>query len=126
MSKAPLKLEDVQHWRQMQESETLRGVDLKGEVTVTIRNVIVSAEFCGAGGKQKKMPALEFNGTDKKLGLCTVNAATIAGRYGNKPLDWIGKRITLYPLDGVWFGERKPAVRVRGVVPAAKQQEAAQ
>lgn len=117
MSKTPT-LQEVQHWRQMTESESLRGVDLCGkDVTLTIKNVIVSAEFHGAGGKAKKMPALEFERTDKKLGLCTVNMATIAMIHGPKPADWIGKRITLFPQDGTWFGERKPAVRIRPTAP---------
>jgi hypothetical protein len=114
-----LKLEEVVHWRQMTESDSLRGVDLGGkDWTLTIKAVLTGAEFTGGDGKKKILPALEFAETPKKLGMCSANCLSIAAMYGPKPMGWVGKRITVYGKDGVWFGERKPAVRIRDVKPS--------
>jgi hypothetical protein len=121
-------LEEIEHWKQMIPSEYLRGVDLiDGDETWTIKAVKVSTVF-KSGNKEKLKPSISFVETDKIWGPSVTAFTTIAGLYGKRPVEWIGKRVTLFAEDGVrnpTDGKTGLGVRVRPVVPAAARTVAA-
>lgn len=76
-------------------------------------------------GKSKGEMVLRFKGTTKKFVCNKTNATLIAGIYGTRAEEWIGKRITLYPTRCLAFGETVDCIRVRDTAPAAPQAPAA-
>ena len=75
-------------------------------------------------GKQIKA-ILSFKETDRQLVLAKINAICIAGMFGRRCPDWIGKRVTFYATDKLMplptaKGEDKFCVRVWGSPDLAK------
>ena len=60
-------------------------------------------------------PVLAFEETEKMLALRPVNEIlSIYALHENKPKRWPGKKLTLYPVVGDWFGQKNVcAIRVR-------------
>jgi hypothetical protein len=115
------------HWRELQDSDYLRAVDLKGrDVTLTIEKV-VGGKITGTGGKKSKKPLCYFKeGRDPKpLGLNSTNCKAIAAMYGDQVEQWSGKRITLYPTKTDFGGETVDCIRVRPQRPAERNNRAA-
>lgn len=128
--------------RELKGKDWLRGEDLKGkDVNLTIDRavrILVSAkeEYWDEEAQKKKTrwekepaPVLYFremvarNKADPlqpnmKMFLNSTNIDTISAMHGEDSKDWPEKRITLYPLPGTWFGEKREAIRVRSKAPA--------
>ena len=105
-------------YRSMYDREYLGEWDLAGrEVTVTIREV-KGGELTAQGGRKSKKPIVYFS-TDKGValdkGLCLnkTNGKMIAGLYGTKTEEWIGKRITMYPAMTQFGSDTMPCIRVK-------------
>ena len=95
--------------------------DLGGkDVTITIASVKVGKlrkPNTEPDAKKDKKPILFFKGTDKGMILNATNAATLASLYGNKPAEWVGKRVTLYATTTSAFGKMVDCIRIRTKVP---------
>lgn len=96
------------------------------DVTVTIREVR-AVKVQNADKKPQKKPIVFFKESkdDRGLVLCKTNGKVIAGMFGNRTEDWIGKRITLYSTMVDAFGQTVEAIRIRPKPPtvAAKPGE---
>lgn len=105
--------------------EHLRGVDLRGQdVNLTIAGVAMEPVKCmdDRSGQVKWIEeqrlVARFRETDKKLIVNQTNAQLIATALGTGETDdWAGRRITVYPKPGKWFGKVQDALRVRHVAP---------
>lgn len=84
------------------------------DVPVVIEAVALEA----VGDEGKRQLVLSFVGRQRRLGLNTTNAESIAALYGRETDGWIGKSITLYPDPNVmWAGKKVGGVRVRPIPP---------
>lgn len=105
----------------------LKAVEFQGrEVTLVISAVDLEEMPDKKGNKVNKdgervkvKPLVTFakpNGqpVEKQLVLNRTNAECLKGMFGRKVAQWVGKRVTLYPVTVEAFGEEKPAIRVRG------------
>lgn len=108
------------HYRSMYEDNgMLYACHLNGkDVTLTIKRVTAGA-ITGAKGKSDKKPIVEFEKTDKKLGLNKTNGRTIATLYGPDVEKWAGKRITVYATTTEFGREQVECIRVRPMIPNA-------
>ena len=111
-------------------SDYLGAADLmaKGreEATLTIASVQMQ-DLMMQGGKTNRKAVLMFKETPKKMVLNKTNINTLVNLYGCKGEDWMGKRITVYhTTTNVGAKKNQPCLRVRPVVPAAKQDQQAQ
>lgn len=105
-------------------NEWLSAVDLKGkDVTLTVHSIKVEEMPHG----DEVRPVLRFAELEqrpkdkrKRLGLNKTNATAIASLYGREAMDWIGKRVTLYPTTCSAFGEVVDCIRVRPTKPHEK------
>lgn len=116
------------HYERMFPSKYIRASDLCGKnVTLTIQRVAV-ADLTRVGGAREALPHLWFDETDKMMVLNKTNARTIAELYGPDTDNWPGKRVTLYPADGVpaFGGGTTTAIRLRDRVPSPRRNPAGQ
>jgi len=91
----------------------LRAIDLKGKaITVTIANVYME-EMEDKKGKKKK-PIVSFVGKKLEMVLVKTNGECLKAMFGEVVKNWVGKRITLYPVMVDAFGEMKLAIRILG------------
>lgn len=72
--------------------------------------------------KKERKPLIWFVGADGELTkkgwiVNKTNGATIAGMYGPKPADWIGKRVTLFATTCSVGGRTVECIRVRPKIP---------
>ena len=102
-----------EHWRILAGKEYLIGEMLdKKEVTLTIERV-ERTEIQNQKGKETK-PVAFFKGTNQRLVLNVTNMAAIAQELATPyPEEWVGKQITLRPVDGVFFGKKQVVIRVK-------------
>lgn len=99
----------------------------RDEITATI-SAVEFEELTMEGGKKDTKAIITFAGMKKKFILSAkANAKAISKLYGTVMNDWVGKRITIYhTVTNVGREKDVPCLRVRPVVPAAKQAQQAQ
>jgi hypothetical protein len=110
-----------EHWRALMGKTYLVAEILNGkEATMTIgtakKEPVIKIQETKKQRKEvfEDKLVLRFKGTDFKLVLNVTNAETIANVLGSGyPVDWIGQQITLYPIQGKFFGEEKEAIRIK-------------
>lgn len=87
------------------------------EFTFTIKAVHAPNTVKAGDGKLINKPILEFEGTPKKYVLGAKEnqrAIAYATGEGTNTAKWPGKKVTLYPVRGDFFGQRNvTALRVR-------------
>ena len=97
----------------------LRGEDLQRggkwcEFTLTIGSIDAPSTVKAADGKMIDRPIVSFAEAEKKLIVGKTNERLIKAQLGQVPKERIGKKITVYPVVGNWFGVKNAiAVRVR-------------
>lgn len=91
-----------------------------GEYTLAIKDVHPENTVKSADGKLIDKPVLEFAETEKRMVLGVTNQRLAKCSMGtSKPKAWVGKKLTLYPSQGNWFGQADVvAIRIR--VPSGK------
>ena len=105
-------------YRGMYDRDYIGAWDLQGrDVVVTIARV-EAKELVSQGNRKNKKPVVYFDGTEKGLALNKTNGKAIAGMYGTKTEDWIGRKITIYATRTQMGGEEVDCVRVRPTPPA--------
>jgi hypothetical protein len=96
-------------------------VDAEGrpvDVAVTITKV-EAKKVKGPRGESLK-PVISFEGKERSLLANKTNSRTIAGMYGPKTEEWIGKRITMYPTMTNSPDGEVECIRVRPTPPPDK------
>lgn len=101
--------------------EYLRGEDLQKDFkwcqfSLTIAKVIPPGAVKAADGTVIDRPIIEFEKAEKRFIVGKTNQRLITVHMGSKPEQWIGQRLTLFPVKGDWFGV-KDAIAVRVRVP---------
>lgn len=82
------------------------------EVTLTIGNVELEEMEDRKGMRVK--PIVTFRETKRQMVLNRTNAECLKGLFGRKVADWVGKRVTFYPITVEAFGAPTLAIRVKG------------
>ncbi len=105
--------EQKKHWRQLAGKQHLIGEMLNGkEVTLTIKTA-GQEELQSQRGVEKKL-VISFEETDQKLVVNTTNAKSISKISGSGFVsDWIGVKVTLYPVRGTFFGQEQEVIRIK-------------
>lgn len=104
------------------DSSVLRVWHLRGkERTFKILGVArLESTFKGQDTKQPLVGLEDRHGAPVlPLALNKTNAKTIAALYGNNPLKWAGKTITLYPTTTDVGGATTECIRVRPTIPGS-------
>ncbi len=101
------------HWRLAAGKEYLVGEMLDGkEITLTIDKV-ERIEIQNQKGKEIK-PVAFFKATEQRLVLNVTNMAAIAQQIGTPYIEeWVGQKITLRPVEGVFFGKKQVVIRIK-------------
>jgi hypothetical protein len=108
---------DSTDWRSMFDREFLGAWDLGGkDVTVTIAKVEAQI-LVAQGNKKNKKPVIHFEGKEKGMVLNKTNSKIVAAMYGNDTVNWLGKRITLYPTLTTFGNESMECIRIRPLIP---------
>ena len=99
----------------------LRGEDLQrdgkwAEFTLEVAEVLEPGTVRAADKTLIDKPIIAFVGAEKRFVLGTTNQRLIACQLGNKPTQWVGRKLTLYPATGNWFGV-KDAITIRVRIP---------
>ena len=105
-------------------NEWIRAADLRGQdVALTISSV--SQERLKTTQGESLAVVVEFAEMDKrptserKRFVCNkTNAKTSAKLYGTDVVDWVDRRVTLFPTRCEAFGEMVDCIRIRPEVPA--------
>lgn len=115
-------LRDFPHVDLLFPSKYLCAADLRGrDVVVTIEAIAPRDELLRQGGAKEYKPVMRLVGKTKALVLNKTNAKAIAKLYGNEVTAWLGKAITIYPTRVKFGRDDVDAIRVRPVVPSAKE-----
>ncbi len=103
------------HWKLLFPSEFLAAADLRGrDYALTIASVSVDELPLAGTTKKERRPVLRFKETPKKVVLNKTNAKAIAKTLGNHTVEWVGKKVTLYPTMTKFGGADVECIRVRG------------
>jgi len=102
-------------------------IPLSGEAVMTIKAVGSTVFKATEKEPERTQPTLEFNETDKILGLNKTNREKLAEMFGHTTpqgyldvdaAELIGKQIALYKQKTDFQGTKVDSVRIRGVRPA--------
>lgn len=114
---ADQQLDHRDHYEALFDKQYLRWFNLQGrEVTVEIEKVEKDVELTMRGGIKSKKPVVHFKGKDKPLVLNATNCNSIAHLLGNRPSQWIGKRIVLYPTTTKMFDNDLKTMKTVGCI----------
>jgi hypothetical protein len=95
-------------------SKYLSCDDLKGRtITVKIASVDMEPVQMSDGSEEVK-PVIRFEKANKAFIGGKTNDYSIAVLLSRKPLDWVGKRITLMPGTTTFGRDIKPCIRIAG------------
>lgn len=109
------------HYRLMFPTDYVAAPELQGrDVAVTIKSVSIDEMPLAGTTKKEKRPIVQFEETPKKLVLNKTNAKTLAKLLGVQTMEWIGRRVTLYPTTTKFGPETVDCIRVRDKLPPAK------
>jgi len=114
---------EAHSWRKFFENTHLSYYDLTdGDTVVTIKEMRYET-ITGPGGRKDDCLVMVFTDAEMlPMIVNTTNAKTISDLHNtNKPIEWVGKSIILYPEDSVKMkGETVGGIRVRKVLPQIK------
>jgi hypothetical protein len=120
---------EVEDYRAYFESHILRVWHLRGKARVyrITRVEPFESEIVDKGVRKKqRQPKLELATRDGvvlelPLLLNKTNARTIAQLYTNRPANWVGKWIELYPTTTEVGGETRDCIRIRNQPPSVER-----
>lgn len=106
-------------------SKYLSCDDLKGR-TITVKIVSVETEAIQmSDGSEEVKPVIRFEKANKAFIGGKTNDYSIAVLLSRKPLDWVGKRITLMPGTTTFGRDIKPCIRIAGSPDATPERQKA-
>lgn len=106
-------------------SKYLSCDDLKGR-TITVKIVSVETEAVQmSDGSEDVKPMIRFEKANKAFIGGKTNDYSIAVLLSRRPLDWVGKRITLMPSTTTFGRDIKPCIRIAGSPDAAPERQKA-
>lgn len=101
-------------WDEMYPGRFLKAGLLKGKpVTLAIKDVTLEELPSDKGGDQVR-GVLSFERTPMQLALNKTNGLCLRKMFGNKPMEWIGKRVTFVPEVDKFGSETVDAIRIQG------------
>ena len=105
----------IDHFEALFDKKFLRWFDIdgKGDVVCTIESV-KQEELTMRGGVKKKTGVMMIKNGSKPLVLNATNAEAIAAIYGDRPSQWLGKKIVLYVTTTKLSGKTVNCIRVKG------------
>lgn len=119
-------MSEIDHYQALFDKNYMRWFHLQDKPSlVKITKVIRSVEMTLPGGRKTKKPCIEFTQVQgsiqevKPLVLNSTNAQAIAKIHGDKPSQWAGKEIVLYPTTCEMFDKdqrkmvQQDCIRVR-------------
>lgn len=113
-------------YRSMFDRKFVAAFDLgRGDTVVVIDRVKAETLKAGPQDDAKKRPVVWFKGKELAFPLNKTNARAIAGMYGNKVEDWVGKPISIYATTTQVGRDTKECIRVRPTPPKPGQQPTA-
>lgn len=108
-------------FRTMFDSDYLKAWHLDGKPrTLTIAKVEAGSIENRKAKKQDRMPFVFFKNVARPLGLNKTNAKAIAGIYGTRTEEWVGKRVTIFPTTTSFGNDTVDCIRVKPGIPGAK------
>lgn len=111
------ELDHKDHWEVLFDKTYLRWFHLQGKpCVVTIATIVRDVELTMRGGIKKKAWLIHFVGKEKPLVMNVTNASTIATIHGNKPSQWPGKKVTLYPTTTRMYKEESKKMETVGCI----------
>lgn len=93
-------------------SKYLKSEELDGDLSLTIREVIMETLASREKGEESK-PVCYFDEIEKGLILNKTNWSLIAKQHGDESNDWAGKAVTLTVIDVDAFGDVVSAIRIK-------------
>jgi hypothetical protein len=99
----------------MYPSRFMKGASFKGKKLLFTIKAIFGEDLLSSeeeDTKQEWITQLEETRFDWVMN--KTNAYCLYRMFGGDPHSWVGKRIVLYAVPGVWFGEKSEAIRVYG------------
>jgi GH25 family lysozyme M1 (1,4-beta-N-acetylmuramidase) len=106
------------HFRKVMDYRFLSAEELKGEVTVTIKEVKQEPVRNLTTQKEEFKAVLYFEGTKKGMVLNKTNAKTISKVLKTPYIEnWVGKKIVIYCNKNVKaFGKTTEGIRVKEII----------
>jgi len=109
---------ETHNWREYFKNTHLSYYDLSGDTVVTIGKMSYD-EITGPGGRKDSCLVMHFAQNMLPMIVNTTNAKMVSDlTKTNKPIEWIGKSITLYPNESIKMkGETVGGIRIRATLP---------
>lgn len=118
----PKALQDISV---MHPSKYLSADDLKGR-TVTVKIASVSVEMVEmSDGEEKEKTIIRFEKANKDFMGGVTNDYSLAVLLSRRPIDWIGKRVTLMPGVTTFGREVRACIRIAGSPDATPERQRA-
>lgn len=107
--------DDLEHWKQLKESEYIGHWDLpQGKnLRVKIKSVHLEDVTNVANFQKERKVVASFQNAKKRLILNATNQEAIASWHGNNPKTWVGKEIELTRSTTRLKGEVVECIRVK-------------
>lgn len=101
-------------WDEMFPGRFLKAGLFKGKpVTLEIKDVTLE-ELPSDKGPDQTRGVLSFRQTPMQLAINKTNGLCLRKMFGNKPLEWVGKRVTFVPEQDKFGKETVDAIRIQG------------
>lgn len=114
----PKALQDISV---MHPSKYLSADDLKGR-TVTVKIASVAVEMVEmSDGEEKEKTIIRFEKANKDFMGGVTNDYSLAVLLSRRPIDWVGKRVTLMPGATTFGREVRACIRIAGSPDAAPE-----
>jgi len=114
MSNEPKIIGRPDVWSEMYPNRFLKAELFKGKnPTLTIKDVTLELLPDEVKGEVTR-GVLTFKQTEKQLALNKVNGLCLRAMFGNKPMEWIGKRVTFTSEQDKFSGKLVDAIRIIG------------
>jgi len=112
-----MEFDHKDHWETLFDKKYLRWFHLQGkECLVEVEKVERDVEMTMRGGIKKKAGVVHFKGKDKPLVLNVTNGKSIAALHGNKPSQWPGKKLVLYPTTTQMYSNETKRMETVGCI----------
>jgi hypothetical protein len=103
------------NYETMYPSRFMKGKGFKGKrLLFTIKAIFGEDLLSSEDEATKQEWVTQFEETRLEWVMNKTNAYCLFRMFGGDPHSWVGRRIVLYAVSGVWFGEKAEAIRVFG------------
>ena len=94
----------IDHWEALIDKKYLRYFHLcEQEIEVEIENIFRFQKLVMKGGKESRRTIIKFKNKDRPLIMNATNLESLAKILGERPSQWIGKKVVLFPSQVTYF-----------------------